>query len=594
MTVRVSRPTSLLYAIASAVLGLRGESSAQRPGIAFDTDLPRTLVFVTEEGEGGVATRDLTGFLREAGFPLIDPALAHTAAQRELVARALEGDEGAATDLGRDFGAQVLVIGRADWGTRPDPVDGTLITATSEVAVRALRLDAGRVIANARGDARAIDATEQAARTKVIRQATAQILTGSSFVGQLMNNWEEEPWTDREYWRPDPGSVAAVSQVAQARPGPAPGLAIVLADVRPSAQSGARGMGVVTRPDPSKSGFNPVRLEGVVLGDVRSVSVEGKPATLEALGEEEARRLGLEGRNAQRFLAETNLPLDQETVGVVAQAPSGAVTQLAAAPRVAERWAVIVGIGRYQSDDIRDLAFAGADAEAVYRFLTSAPAGPFQEDHVLFLRDEEATGAAMREALFVFLQKAHRDDLVVIYFAGHGAPDSARPDNLYLLPYDTNLRSMAATGFPMWDVKTALRRQIAAERVIVIADACHSAGAREGMTEENPIAGGFSDLFTPSRRLIMTAAAENELSFEDARWGGHGVFTHFLLEALEGAADGDGNGIVTFTEAFDYVARRVSEATGGRQNPQRAGLGDIPLAVVEAPQPAQGSGRPNR
>ena len=38
---------------------------------------------------------------------------------------------------------------------------------------------------------------------------------------------------------------------------------------------------------------------------------------------------------------------------------------------------------------------------------------------------------------------------------------------------------MAATGFPMWDVKTALRRQISAERVIVFADACHSAGIND-------------------------------------------------------------------------------------------------------------------
>jgi uncharacterized caspase-like protein len=80
----------------------------------------------------------------------------------------------------------------------------------------------------------------------------------------------------------------------------------------------------------------------------------------------------------------------------------------------------------------------------------------------------------------------------------------------------------------------------------------------------------------------MTAADTNEFSFEDARWGGHGVFTHFLLEGLDGPGDGNGNGIVTFTEAFDYVSRKVREATEGRQNPQRSGLGDIPLAVVEA------------
>jgi hypothetical protein len=559
-----------------------GEAGAQEAGgIAFSTELPRTLVFVAEEGDGTVAARDLSAFLREAGFPLIDPALAHTAAQRELVAEALGGDEGAATELGRDFGAQVLVIGRADWGARPDPVDGTLVTATSEVALRAIRLDAGRVIATARGEGRAIDATEQAARTRVIRQATSEILTGSSFVGQLMNDWEDTPWTDREYWRPDPGSVAAVTQVAQARPSPAPGLAILLADVRPSAQSSNRGDGVVTRVDQMASAaFNPVRLEGVVLGDVRSVSVEGKPANLEPLGQEEARQLGLEGQAARRFWAETNLPMDRDTVGVVAQAASGAVSQAMAAPRIAERWAVIVGIGNYRSDEIPDLKFAGDDAEAVFRFLTSPAAGPFEEDHVVFLRDEDATGDALREALFVFLQQAAKDDLVIIYFAGHGAPDPRRPDNLYLLPYDAELGSLAATGFPMWDVKTALRRQIEAERVIVFADACHAAGTQEGLYDENPIAGGFSQLFSPSRRLIMTAADTNEYSFEDARWGGHGVFTHFLMEGLEGAGDGNGNGIVTFNEAYQYVSRMVAQATEGRQNPQVSGFGDIPLAVV--------------
>jgi uncharacterized caspase-like protein len=142
----------------------------------------------------------------------------------------------------------------------------------------------------------------------------------------------------------------------------------------------------------------------------------------------------------------------------------------------------------------------------------------------------------------------------------------------------------------MWDVKTALRRQISAERVIVIADACHSAGTTDGETvgsaQQNAIAGGFAELFTPSRRLMMTAADTNEFSLEDARWEGHGVFTHFLLEALQGKGDSNGDGIITFTEAYEHVSRSVIGATQGRQNPQRAGFGDIPLAVVGTP--AQG------
>ncbi len=585
----MNKRTLLRMAASSVLVGVAliasvaPASSQTTADISFASDLPRTLVFVAEEGNAGVAARGISDFLREAGFPLIDPALAHTAAQRDLVQQALAGDEGAATDLGRDFGAQVLIIGRADWGARPDPMDGTLITATSEVAVRALRLDRGRVIASASMEGREIEATEQAAKTAAIREATDGLLLESSFVGQLINNWIEVPWEDTEYWRPDPGSLPARVEAAQG--GQAPALAILLADVRPATEGAAtRGLGVIQKGNRSSSLFNPIRLEGVVVGEARDVRVEGKPANLVDLSEDEARRLGLAGWNAKRFWSEMNLPMSQDTVRVTATGPGGAVAEAVAAPRVDERWAVVVGVGEYWSEDIPDLEFATADAQAIRDFLTSSAAGPFEEDHVLYLTDERATGAAIREALFVFLQQADWDDLVVIYFAGHGAPDPNRPDNLYLLPYDSDLNALAATGFPMWDVKTALRRQISAERVIVIADACHSAGTQEGVAgpvSYNPIAGGFAQLFTPSRRLSITAADSNEFSMEDARWGGHGVFTHFFLEALEGKGDLDGNGIVTFSEAYEYVVTGVVSATEGRQNPQRAGWGDIPLAVVE-------------
>jgi uncharacterized caspase-like protein len=42
--------------------------------------------------------------------------------------------------------------------------------------------------------------------------------------------------------------------------------------------------------------------------------------------------------------------------------------------------------------------------------------------------------------------------------------------------YDTQYDNIAATGFPMWDIQTALKRFIKARKVVVIADACHSGG----------------------------------------------------------------------------------------------------------------------
>jgi Caspase domain len=572
----VSLGLTLLLAVPGG-LGAQEDAGA----VSLNGDLPRVLVFIQEEG-GQIAATALTNFMLEAGFPVVDPALAFEAAQRELVRAALDGDEGAATNLGRDFGAQVLILGKADWGARPDPMDGSLIVATGELSVRALRLDLGRVVAVQQADGgRQLEVTEQRGKAMVLRRAASALLNETPFIGRVINGWEAEPWQEALYWVPDPGSVP--SRVGQAgSDDPGVGLAILRADVAPSSGTATRGLGVVKKGDRSSALFNAVRLEGVVIGDASDVKVEGKPANLQPLEAGEAARLGLTGQPAQRFWAETNLPMSQDSVSIIARGVGGAVAEAVAAPRIDKRYAVVIGIGKYESEDIPDLEFARADAESVRDFLLSDLAGPF--DDVLFLADEDATGAKMREALFVFLQQANWDDLVFIYYAGHGAPDPNRPDNLYLLPTDSDLDAMASTAFPMWDMKTALRRQIAAERVIVVADACHSAGTADGETvgggDSNHIAGSFDKLFTPSRRLMMTAADTNEFSLEDARWSGHGVFTYFLLDALEGKGDLDGDGIVTFSEVFDYVSSNVVSATEGRQNPQRAGFGDIPLAIV--------------
>jgi hypothetical protein len=572
-------PASVLAGL--LVLGVPAFSSAQQ--IAFEGELPRTLVFIEEEGRGKVASREMTSFLLEAGFPVIDPSLAIDQAAQELVAQANNGNNGAATQLGRDWGAQVLILGVADYETTPDPVSRTLITATTYVSVRAIRLDLGEVVSDATADARAIDATSQAARAKAIRAATQEAI--EDFIGPVVNDWERRTWQEASYWVPDPGSIEQSTTQTATRTG-APGIAVTRADVLPSTdQVATRGIGVVRRSEGSLDGVqNVVRLEGVVVGDARTVEVNGAPAILEPLASGDASLYGLSGSDARKFSREFTLPVSQDSVRIVASGSGGQTVETFASPRIDKRWAVVIGVGQYEAENIPDLDFAPSDARAVRDFLQSDAAGPF--DEVLYLENERATGAAMREALFVFLQQADWDDLVVIYYAGHGAPDPGRPDNLYLLPTDTDLDALAATGFPMWDVKTALRRQIAAERVIVIADACHSAGTADGETvgggDSNEIAGGFQQLFSPSRRLMMTAADTNEFSLEDARWGGHGVFTHFLLDGLRGAGDLDSNGIVTFTELFQHVSGGVRGATNGRQNPQMSGLGDVPLAVVQS------------
>ena len=60
------------------------------------------------------------------------------------------------------------------------------------------------------------------------------------------------------------------------------------------------------------------------------------------------------------------------------------------------------------------------------------------------------------------------------------------------------------------------------------------------------------------------------------------MFTHFLLEGLRGAADEDGDGVVTFQEVAAFVAGKVSAETAGAQTPGWSGLGDVPMATLSS------------
>ena len=113
-------------------------------------------------------------------------------------------------------------------------------------------------------------------------------------------------------------------------------------------------------------------------------------------------------------------------------------------------------------------------------------------------------------------------------------------------------------------------------RVIVIADTCHSAAigggiGRRSAENNSGVVNRYLQEVGTSRGgvALLTSAEANEVSFEDKKWGGgHGVFTHYLLEGMRGSADTQPrNGIVTVGELFEYVRENVQKATGNQQHP---------------------------
>jgi hypothetical protein len=229
------------------------------------------------------------------------------------------------------------------------------------------------------------------------------------------------------------------------------------------------------------------------------------------------------------------------------------------------RYAVVIGVSHYRDSRIRNLRYADRDAEAIRDFLLDPRGGGVPRANLLYLANETATYANIHSALFDFLAKPGPEDLAIVYFAGHGTPDPKRPDNVYMVGYDTDIEHIGGTAVPMWDLQASFERTLHAS-VVTFVDACHSGGAKDqlaNLSNQNWIKLGYG-----RHRAVITASEVNELSSEGEKWGGgHGVFTYYLLQALGGAGDGKPDHAVSVGEVFDYVRRQVVEETHGAQTP---------------------------
>jgi hypothetical protein len=226
-----------------------------------------------------------------------------------------------------------------------------------------------------------------------------------------------------------------------------------------------------------------------------------------------------------------------------------------------QRWAAVVGINQYV--DLPALEGARGDSE---RVATALRGRGF--DDVIEIYDHEATRERILNVLGTQLaRKSGPDDLVVIYFAGHGATETLPKGEKrgYILPADARADDPFSTGISMAQLRD-LSARLPARQVYYVMDSCYSGLA---FTRSSPIAReapDYIDKVTSLRAVqMLTGGMEGEQTVEH---GGHGLFTDFFLRALDGEADSDNDGNVTASEIGNYLRPQVTTASEGRQTPQ--------------------------
>ncbi len=240
----------------------------------------------------------------------------------------------------------------------------------------------------------------------------------------------------------------------------------------------------------------------------------------------------------------------------------------AADERQPQQWAVIITVGQHENEELH-LKFALRDGLEVRRILVER--GGVASDHILEMNDASSgklrpTKANTSAALESFLNsKAIRpDDRVVVYYSGHAI---LKDNDAWLVPVDFNTREPTDSGIALSQVHDALKACPAHVKLLVL-DCCHAGGLS---TNTERVAEAFRPDSIPGA-LVLASCRRGEFSFEwDERK--QSLFTYWLCRALEGGADSNGDGDITFDELYAYTSRQVSNTARvvfqQRQSPVR-------------------------
>jgi peptidoglycan/xylan/chitin deacetylase (PgdA/CDA1 family)/tetratricopeptide (TPR) repeat protein len=228
-----------------------------------------------------------------------------------------------------------------------------------------------------------------------------------------------------------------------------------------------------------------------------------------------------------------------------------------AEPAYRESWAAIIGIDDYQKWP--KLRYAANDATAMRDILVQKY--QFKPQNVFLLLNGQAT----RENILSLIgdklanpDMVKREDRVFVFYAGHGATrklPSGR-DLGYIIPVDADLQNYQGKAISMTNFQD-IAEAVPAKHLLFVMDSCYSGLA---LVRGGGIAHSTNYLQEITRRTareMFTAGGADE-QVADNGPNGHSIFTWTLLQALDGRADLNGDGVITGTELAAYVAPAVS------------------------------------
>lgn len=200
--------------------------------------------------------------------------------------------------------------------------------------------------------------------------------------------------------------------------------------------------------------------------------------------------------------------------------------------------ALIIAVDLYKTGS--NLPNTINDANEIKRLLLEEPS-VFQEENVQYIHGNLATKAVLDASLNSFLNHAESDDVLFLYWAGHG---DLLGDEAFFVPFDSS------ELIPMEGVRNLIDGT-KANTVVSFFDTCHS-GAITRKTQKELLRG----IEISGEGKILIAAC----TLEQGAWdrNGHGAFTDYLLQGLTGSA-ANAQGDIDIYTLYSFISTNLKQ-----------------------------------
>ncbi|WP_242048408.1 MULTISPECIES: caspase, EACC1-associated type [Nostocales] len=216
---------------------------------------------------------------------------------------------------------------------------------------------------------------------------------------------------------------------------------------------------------------------------------------------------------------------------------------------------LLIGVDEYEPG-LNPLPAAGKDIEALRRVLQDPEMGDFHELKSLKNPDPQIMQYEI-EALF---SERTKEDLILLYFSGHGIKDDA--GNLYFATRATKKNSkgelVRSTAVPASFIHEVMKRS-RAKRQVIILDCCFSGAFDPILFAKNDNSIDLQGQLGSEGRVVLASSSCTEYSFEQ-EGAELSVYTRYLIEGIEtGAGDLNRDGQISILELHEYASCKIQE-----------------------------------